>query len=356
MDLFEQPSWRHFIEQLRRTAGEADSFGNWPDKQLSDCGKIDVHRWFAPIEHGGWGWNEAEQVRGYLELSRACLTTAFILTQRSGAMRRIVTSGNRAAQERWLPDLVSGKIFGTVGISHLTTSQQAQGTPSLKAIETGNGKYKLVGFSPWVTGAAHAQVLVVGATLDDGSQILFSVSTDTPGVDRGPGKELVALSGSCTDRVDFHDAAIEACDVLEGPVPDVMKLAKTAGTGGLQTSTLAIGLAREATDYLVAQSKKRPALIPVADKLHKDAMDLEQRILEIALGASSCSQQTIRQQANSVVLRSTQAALTAAKGTGFVADHPAGRWARQAMFFLVWSCPQAVVEANLCELAGLESF
>ena len=34
--------------------------------------------------------------------------------------------------------------------------------------------------------------------------------------------------------------------------------------------------------------------------------------------------------------------------------HSAGRMAREALFFLVWSCPQPVMQANLCELAGLE--
>jgi hypothetical protein len=53
------------------------------------------------------------------------------------------------------------------------------------------------------------------------------------------------------------------------------------------------------------------------------------------------------------VLRATQAALAAAKGAGYVAGHEAGRWCREALFFLVWSCPPQVMEANLCELAGL---
>jgi hypothetical protein len=54
------------------------------------------------------------------------------------------------------------------------------------------------------------------------------------------------------------------------------------------------------------------------------------------------------------VLRATQAALAAAKGAGYIAHHPAGRWCREALFFLVWSCPQSVLAANLCELAGIE--
>ena len=62
---------------------------------------------------------------------------------------------------------------------------------------------------------------------------------------------------------------------------------------------------------------------------------------------------TIRQRANTLVLRATQAALAASKGAGFVAGHPAERMVREALFFLVWSCPQPVLNANLCELAGI---
>ncbi len=45
--------------------------------------------------------------------------------------------------------------------------------------------------------------------------------------------------------------------------------------------------------------------------------------------------------------------LAAAKGTGYMIGHPAGRWCREALFFLIWSCPQPVMSAHLCQLAGL---
>ena len=61
---------------------------------------------------------------------------------------------------------------------------------------------------------------------------------------------------------------------------------------------------------------------------------------------------TLRAKANALVLRATQAALTACKGVGFVHPHPAQRWARQALFFLVWSCPRPAAEATLDILFG----
>ena len=60
----------------------------------------------------------------------------------------------------------------------------------------------------------------------------------------------------------------------------------------------------------------------------------------------------LRAKANALVLRATQAALTACKGVGFVHPHPAQRWARQALFFLVWSCPRPAAEATLGFLLG----
>ena len=61
----------------------------------------------------------------------------------------------------------------------------------------------------------------------------------------------------------------------------------------------------------------------------------------------------IRTQAKSLVLRSTQAYLTARRGAGFRRTDPAQRWARQALFFLVWSCPTPVAQAAIRDLAGL---
>ena len=61
----------------------------------------------------------------------------------------------------------------------------------------------------------------------------------------------------------------------------------------------------------------------------------------------------LRAQANAFVLRATQAYLTARKGTGWLRSEPAQCWARQALFFLVWSCPAPVAEAALRDFAGL---
>jgi hypothetical protein len=134
----------------------------------------------------------------------------------------------------------------------------------------------------------------------------------------------------------------------------VMRSGVGAGTGGLQTSTLAVGLAGAAIHFLEQETTARPELGKPAEELRREHQSLESTLLALAEGQQVCTSDELRTRANSLALRATQAALAAAKGTGYVVGHPAGRWCREALFFLVWSCPQGVLAANLCELAGLE--
>jgi alkylation response protein AidB-like acyl-CoA dehydrogenase len=287
-------------------------------------------------------------------LSAACLTTTFIITQFTSALRRIVDSDNESIKRRLLPSLLDGRHFTTVGISHLTTSRRHLAEPVLRAEEAADG-FLLDGFSPWVTGAAHAQSLVVGATLKDRRQVLVFVPTDLPGVTAPPPAQLVGLSASCTGELRCDRVAIGREFLLAGPAENVMAGKVGGKTGGLQTSALAIGLSTAALDFLAREAANRPELRGPHDSLRDELDEVGADLLALSAGDEPCTSETIRARANSLVLRATQAALAAAKGTGYILGHPAGRWCREALFFLVWSCPQPVTAANLCELAGLES-
>ena len=324
----------------------------WPAEQLNACGRAGVFRWFLPPEQGGVGFGEVDVIRGYLKLSAACLTTTFIITQRTGALQRIAGGQSDELKEKLLPPLLAGEIFATVGISHLTTSRRHLGQPVLAANETTTG-FRLDGYSPWVTGGAHADWVVVGAELADGRQVLAAVPTAAPGVETPQPPSLTALSGSATGQVQCQGVELPSEYILAGPIENVMTSGVGASTGGLQTSTLAIGLSRAAVNFLAEESVKRSDLIAPAEQLKTEVGEIEADLLALAAGGQPCTNAELRTRANSLVLRATQAALTAAKGAGFVDGHSAGRWCRQALFFLVWSCPQPVAAANLCQLAGL---
>lgn len=342
-------------QTLSELAPQVDQSGKWPERSMQLCGDSGVFRWFLPQSYGGWEWTDFQILLGYLSLSQSCLTTSFILTQWHAAARRILSSPNSQLLEQVGPKLADGSCFVTVGISQLSTSRQHT-EPALRSYPTADG-YRLEGFAPWVTAAAHADLLILGATLEDGQQILAAVPTSTKGVVCKPGMPLVALSASCTDRVELQGVELTEDQILAGPVENVLlaSASKGGGVGGLHTSILAIGHAMRAAAYLRVESQQRSSLRPVADKLSADVEVLRMKIERLTMGHEVITVSELRRRANSLVLRVTQAALQAAKGAGYVEGHPTGRWAREALFFLVWSCPQAVVEANLCDLAGIES-
>ena len=332
----------------------ADGEYPWPQPQLDLCAQYGVFKWFFEEQYGGFGWSEHDLTLGYLALSAACQTTTFIITQRAGACRHIALSGNDYVQNELIPDLLSGSHFSTVGISHLTTSHRHLAQPVLRAEETEKG-FVLNGFSPWVTGAVQADTIMVGAQLEDGRQILTVVPTNIPGVKTETPAHLVAFSSSHTSRVNFEEAEVDGKWLLAGPIENMMAQGTGARTGGRQTSTLAIGLAGAAIDFITAESENRPNIIPPVTALGNEWSELRGVLLASVAGKETCGIEELRQRCNNLVLRATQASLSVAKGTGFVTGHPAGRWCCEALFFMVWSCPQSVMNAQLCQLARIPS-
>ncbi len=346
----DSPKLKRLCTQLRSLEVGSD----FPIEQMELIRSSGVYRWFIPESLGGMGWSNPEVANGYVQLASACLTTTFIVTQRVAAIRRICATENVALREQLLPGLLDGNRPATVGISHLTTSRRHVRKPVLNATPAAGG-YVLQGFSPWVTGASAAATIVVGAETEDRGQVLFAIPSDIPGMKVEPGFDLVALTASQTGAVRFDEVQVDERYLLGGPTENVLALTKTPSTGSLQTSALAIGLTQAAIDFIRSESENRPDLVPMLDALDDQLSTILARLFKLAAGATICTNEDLRKEANSLVLRATQSALVAAKGTGFVKGHPVGRWCQEALFFLVWSCPQSVLNANLCELAGIES-
>jgi alkylation response protein AidB-like acyl-CoA dehydrogenase len=325
----------------------------WPAEQLRRCGQAGVFRWFIPAEFGGWGWSDAEIAAGYVALAASCLTTTFVITQRSAAVRRIVTADSAEIRQTLLPELCSNRLFATVGISHLSTSRRHLSQPTLRAV-LDDHSVRLDGSTAWVTGAIHADTLVIGAEIAGGGQLILAVDRRLEGVRCELPRRLIALTASCTAGVRFDQVAVDRRWIVSGPQLPWAEGNAGGGTGGLPTSALAIGLAAAAIDAIGQQAAARRSLASTYDALSGQWRERYRELIALARGDSSSTLSQLRAEANSLVLRSTQAALAAVKGAGFVDEHPVGRWCREALFFLVWSCPQGVVDANLCELAGIE--
>ncbi|MCP4194918.1 MAG: acyl-CoA/acyl-ACP dehydrogenase [Planctomycetaceae bacterium] len=354
IDRYDPGQLQQLRTQLRDLRSE-QSDNCWPAAQLQRCAESGVFNWFLPQSAGGTEWTTANLLRGYFELAAGCLTTAFVLTQCMGACQRIAASENKALKDELLSDLTTGQRLATLGISQLTTSQRHLGKPALIATPVGD-KYRLDGRSPWVTGACHTDLYVLAAATEDGQQMLCAVNRKESGIQVKPAPELVGLTGSATSEVILNGVLVSSARQIAGPAPDLMSRGG-GNAGGLQTSALAIGLASESIDFITEAAEKRPDLSEFSTPLRCELDALKIELLSgAAPQAPPLSKATAfdpfqcRAKANSLALRATQAALIAAKGSGYVRGHSAGRWCQEALFFLVWSCPRPVVENYRMEL------
>jgi len=297
---------------------------------------------FVPTDCGGTGQAEATLVRALAAVASSCLTTALAASQWAAAVR-IIAAAPPAVRSTLLPPLASGKAFTTVGISQLTTSRQHLGRPALLAEQDPEG-WRLDGLCPWVTGADACDTIVTGAAAP-GGQLFFVIPATGTGVVVDPPLAMLALTGSRTSVVRL--SAARPAHVIEPPERNA------ARTGGLATTALALGSARAAIEIVAGEAGRRESLGPIADGLRRDLDGLFARLDAAATdGIAAADRDMLRAAATDLVLRAGQAALAASKGAGFVRGHPVERLVRESLFFLVWSCPQAVTDVLLCELAG----
>jgi len=312
--------------------------------------------WGIPAEYGGCELSAADQAEAFERLASACLVSTFVLSQRAAAVSRIVASENEPLKRELLPRLVRPILMATVGISHLTTSRQHFRRPAVTATPDGDG-YLLDGSVPWVTAAGMSELLVTGGTLADGRQLLAVVSMDAPGIKVWRPVELLALNASETSPVSLDGVRVDPERIVAGPTEGVMKGA-AGGTGSVTTSALAVGAAAGVIRRFADEGAERPELTEIVRSLEAERVEISgdiRALLEAPPGPppAGLTSESIRHRANSLALRTSQAYLAASKGAGFVTGHPAERAVREAMFFLVWSCPQPVVTAALRNFACL---
>lgn len=329
---------------LRVVAERTAVEGPWSSGAMQSLAQSGVLGAFVPADAGGSAAGEWPLLEMLAMVAEECLTTALVLSQWAAAVRIIATAAVDV-RRIYLPPLARGETFTTVGVSQITTSRQHVGKPALAASRDGDA-WRLDGLCPWVTGADEADTIVTGAATAAGERLFFVVPVADPGLSVEPPMQMLALSASRTSAVRMQ--AVRPAAVLAAA-------ADAPRSGGLATTALALGATRAAARLIAAEGETRPHLRPVAENLLAEAAALAGRLREAAVsGIEITARDRLRGDANGLVTRSAQAALTAAKGAGFVRGHPAERLARESLFFLVWSCPPAVSTSLLCELAHVD--
>jgi alkylation response protein AidB-like acyl-CoA dehydrogenase len=108
-----------------------------------------------------------------------------------------------------------------------------------------------------------------------------------------------------------------------------------------------MGLCRSALDLIAAHDSDRARL--THQKLCTQLDALRERVLRFCESLSPSAEEgpRLRGECNELATRITHAAVALYKGSALLTDHPAQRLAREAMFLLVWSCPDPVIDCTV---------
>lgn len=296
----------------------------------------------GPPELGG-AW-PAEQRRIAELLAGASPDAWFVWFQHGPVVRMLKASANADLVAKHLPELCAGRELGGVAWSHLRTP-----APTVHATRV-DGGWSFTGTQPWCTGWGMTDLVLAGALVEGGDQVVFGL---VPGGDRqelhSTGElTLAAMAGTSTHALRFDGLLLPDADVVlltdRAPWAEADRNLNT----NVQPSTFGVSLA--ALELLAQRAPEtammlRPRVLELRTRAYRllDEVEADQR-LEQRLA--------LRAEALLSSLEVCTALLTARGGQGMDLADPAQRLLRAAAFQLVHSQAAHVRTATLDALVA----
>jgi butyryl-CoA dehydrogenase len=252
---------REFAEaEVAPIAAEIDRDHRFPHEILPRLAEMNLMGMPFPEKLGGAGADYLSYIIAVEELSRACASTGIILSAHTSlATSPIYKFGTQAQQERYLPDMASGRRLGAFALTEPGAgTDAAAGTATATPHADG---YALNGSKMFITNAPYADVYIVFAKTDPerGARGMsaFIVEKDTPGFSVGEAEHKLGIRGSSTPPVYFTDCRIPR-EALLGEEGEGFKIAmQTLDGGRIGVSAQALGIAQAALDAAIAYAKER---------------------------------------------------------------------------------------------------
>jgi alkylation response protein AidB-like acyl-CoA dehydrogenase len=187
----------------------------------------------APESMGGRGFSQLGYCKILEELGGRCSATSiFVNAHHSIGMRALLLFGTPQQQERWLPDLISGRKLAAFALTEPQAGSDAANVQTQAVLSADGTHYVLSGEKRYITNGAIADVLTVMARTavpgrSDTAVTAFLVTPDMPGFRVvEPRMEKLGIRGTATAKLAFDNMLVPRENVL-GTLGKGLKLALT---------------------------------------------------------------------------------------------------------------------------------
>ena len=214
-----QDNVRKFMEsEINPHIDEWDEAGSYPHEVNEKVCELGVFGFDIPEEYGGLGFDDMHMRKAVgLEMGRSSAGGVMAsVGSRSIMLKPLTELANDEIKSRALPDLLSGKKGGALGI---TEPGGGSDVANIKTTARKDGnEWVLNGQKMFITGGMQASYFVIAARTggDDpdkqgmGGISLFFVDADTPGFTRTPIERKMGWWASDTATLYFDDCRVPA--------------------------------------------------------------------------------------------------------------------------------------------------
>jgi butyryl-CoA dehydrogenase len=241
-------------------AAEIDREHRHPTELVQRMAELGFLGIAVPEQYGGSGLDNIAYALAMEEVSRACASTAVIMSVNNSLVcDPILRFATEAQKRQWLVPLAQGKLLGCFALSE---PEAGSDSAAQKTTAVRDGSDWLInGTKNWITNGPVADLCVL-FTMNDRAAghrgiTTFLLPMKTKGVRCGAPDDKMGIRGSKSSQIYLDDVRLPA-DALLGEVGGGFKIAMSTLDGGrIGIAAQAIGIGRAALEDSLAYAQQR---------------------------------------------------------------------------------------------------
>ncbi len=332
---------RDFAQQhIKPHVMEWDESQEFPVHVFKQLGQLGMMGVLVPEQYGGAGLSYFEYKTIIEEIAKVCGSIGLsVAAHNSLCTGHILTFGNEAQKQKYLPKLATAEWIGAWGLTEPNTGSDA-GNMKCTAVKEGNN-WVINGTKNWITHGKSGDVAVVicrtGEPRAKNNATAFIVERGTPGFSGGKKENKLGMRASETAEMIFENCVVPDANRL-GEVGDGFKQAMKVLDGGrISIASLSLGIAKGAYEAALQYAQERQQFdkpiasfqgisfkladmateIEAADLLTLEACDLKEKKLPMTKVAAMA-----KYYASEVAVKVSNDAVQIFGGYGYTKDFP----------------------------------
>ncbi|MGW4162396.1 acyl-CoA dehydrogenase family protein [Streptomyces sp. NPDC004788] len=246
-------------KELAPRADEHEAAEAYPEGLFTTLGEAGLLGLAYPEEFGGGGQPYEVYLQVLEELAARWAAIAVATSVHTLACHPLYAFGTAEQKERWLPQMLDGRLIGGYSLSEPQAGSDAAAlTCKAEATEDG-GAYRITGTKAWITHGGKAGFYSLFARTAPGSHGIscFLAPGATEGLSFGAPERKMGLQAVPTTAA-YWDGALVDADRRIGAEGQGLQIAFSALDGGrLGIAACATGLAQAALNAAVAYANER---------------------------------------------------------------------------------------------------